>query len=350
MSKAGYIPKDAWKSFVESLTKRFAVYAPCKEGDTITFERLTGEKSICFDRPAHSSPKAVIFPQSETLFSFAMKKDPDQPRKTEVELKAEPAAPDALILCGRPCDAKGLSGLDPVYLTKDPYYRKRREKTTIATLACSHGFPGCFCTSVDSGPADRKGSDVLITEVDGGYFVEALTDKGEALLKDAELQDGSSYKAAAEAKHAEAEKQIKKVFDGGKNVRISPEIFQSDEFWEEASAKCLSCGACTYLCPTCYCFNITDEQAINTGERLRSWDSCMFPHYTLETSGHNPRSRKAQRLKNRIGHKFVYYPELYQELLCSGCGRCIRHCPVSVEISRIVAKMAEPSDKAGKGA
>ncbi len=76
----------------------------------------------------------------------------------------------------------------------------------------------------------------------------------------------------------------------------------------------------------------------------------MFPHYTLETSGHNPRSRKAMRLKNRIGHKFVYYPELYHELLCSGCGRCIRHCPVSVEISRIVARMTEPPKEASKGA
>jgi sulfhydrogenase subunit beta (sulfur reductase) len=203
---------------------------------------------------------------------------------------------------------------------------------------------------VDSGPADKKDSDVLITELDKGYYVEALTEKGEAVLKDANLQDGASYKAEAEGRQANAEKQVKKAFEGGKNVEISQDTFQSDEFWEEVSAKCISCGACTYICPTCYCFNITDEQGIDTGERIRSWDSCMFPHYTLEASGHNPRTRKAQRLKNRIGHKFVYYPEIHKELLCSGCGRCIRHCPVSVEISKIVAKMTDGAVEAGKGA
>jgi sulfhydrogenase subunit beta (sulfur reductase) len=346
----GYIPKEAWTTFVESLTRRFEVYAPCKEGDTVAFERLGAGKAMCLDRPAHSAPKAVIFPQSETLFSFTLKKDADQPRKPEVELRDDRATPDTLILCGRPCDARGFATFDPVYLAKDPYYRGRRESTTIMTLACPSGFAGCFCTSVDGGPADKKDSDVLITEVAQGYYVETLTDKGQAALKDSGIEDGTHYREEAEARQTDAERHIKKAFEGGKDLRISSETFQSDEFWEEVSAKCISCGACTYLCPTCYCFNITDEQGIDTGERIRSWDSCMFPHYTLEASGHNPRTRKAQRLKNRIGHKFVYYPELHHELLCSGCGRCIRHCPVSVEISRIVAKMTHAEEGAGEGA
>ena len=116
----------------------------------------------------------------------------------------------------------------------------------------------------------------------------------------------------------------------------------------------MSCGACTYLCPTCYCFNMTDEQAVNKGERIRSWDSCMFPHFTLETSGHNPRSKKAQRFKQRVGHKFVYYPEKYGELACSGCGRCIRFCPISMEIGKVVARLAEEGggsrDESAEGA
>ena len=73
----------------------------------------------------------------------------------------------------------------------------------------------------------------------------------------------------------------------------------------------LSCGACTYLCPTCYCFNITDDKGVSAGERVRSWDACMFRHFTLEASGHNPRTKKAQRFKNSVGHKFVYYPDKY---------------------------------------
>jgi ferredoxin len=348
MKEAGYIAKDAWKSFVDSLTKKYRVFAPVKEGDTITFQPLAGNTTPCLDRPAQGAPKAAIFPQSETLFTFTFKKDPSTPTKMEVELAANTDAADTVILCARPCDAKGATVLDPVYTEIDPYYRSRREKTTVISLACPNAYPGCFCTSVEGGPADKTGSDVLITELDNGYYVETVTDKGAAALKDANLQDGASHKAEAEKRQAAATASVKKAFDGGKAVKISPELFQSDEFWQEVSNKCLSCGACTYICPTCYCFNITDEQGISAGERVRSWDSCMFPHFTLEASTHNPRPNKFQRLKNRIGHKFSYYREKYGELACSGCGRCIRHCPVSVEISKIVALLAGENGKGGK--
>lgn len=349
MKEAGYLPKDAWKPFVEGLAKRFQVYAPYEEGETVKFRPFDPDKALCLDRPANGAPKGVIFPQSETLFTFAFKKDSDEPRKTDVELNTQQQVQDTAILCGRPCDARGFTTLDPVYKDVDPYYRERREKTTIITLTCSYPFSGCFCTSVDGGPADRKGSDVLVTELKHGYYLEALTDKGKALLEDKAIQDATSYKSEAEKKQKEAYDQVKKVFEGGKNVKISQERFLSDEFWDEVSAKCHSCGACTFLCPTCYCFNITDEPRVQSGERIRSWDSCMFPHFTMEASGHNPRGKKSQRFKQRVGHKFVYYPEKYGELACSGCGRCIRLCPVSMEISKVVSLLADTGDEA-KGA
>ena len=349
MREAGYIPKDGWNAFLASLAKRFIVYAPCKDGETITFQPYHAGADVCLDRPANSAPKGVIFPQSETLFSFNLKKNPEDARKVDVELGAQSAAQDAAIVGGRPCDARGFLVLDPVYMDVDPYYRSRREKTVIITLACPNPYPGCFCTSVESGPADRAGSDVLVTELDNGYFLEAVTEKGKAILDDGALQDGAAYREQATMRQKAAHDRVKKAFSGGKKVKISEERFLSDEFWEETTAKCLSCGACTYLCPTCYCFNITDEQAVNKGERIRSWDSCMFPHFTLETSAHNPRSKKAQRFRQRVGHKFVYYPEKYGDLGCSGCGRCIRFCPISMEISKVVARLAEEGDGSAEG-
>ena len=107
---------------------------------------------------------------------------------------------------------------------------------------------------------------------------------------------------------------MKNAFEGGKNVKISQERFQSDEFWEEVSAKCISCGACTYLCPTCYCFNITDEQGIDKGERIGAGTACMFQHFTLEASGHNPRSKKSQRLKNGSATSLPITRRMYGEL------------------------------------
>ena len=332
--KEGYVTKAAWAPFVESLRARCQVYAPCEEEGTVIFRRLEEGDAVCLDAPAHGAPKGVLFPQSETLFTFAFSKDPEEPRKTNVSLEAPTSQPDAVILAARPCDARGFTILDRVFLEADPYYRERREKTTIITMACSRSFAGCFCTSVGGGPADRTGSDVFVTELEGGYHVEVLNDKGAAALAGLSMEDGAPY-------HDEAKKrQDDAAFTGGVSTKVRPEMFASADFWQEAAEKCLGCGACTYLCPTCQCFNITDEQGTIGGERIRSWDSCMFSHFTLETSGHNPRSQKSQRLKNRVGHKFVWSPEVHGEPACTGCGRCIRHCPVSMDIGRIVTLLS----------
>lgn len=179
----------------------------------------------------------------------------------------------------------------------------------------------------------------MMTELEAGYFFEPLTEKGKTILAGNGFEDGSAYKEQAQKAQKKVAALVKKPFD---TLEGTPEkllaLFDNDQFWAEETAKCISCGACTYLCPTCYCFNITDEQVGNTGERIRSWDACMFSHFTLEASSHNPRPNKHQRLKNRVGHKFSYYPKKYQGVTaCCGCGRCIRYCPMSVDISEIVA-------------
>ena len=148
------------------------------------------------------------------------------------------------------------------------------------------------------------------------------------------MEDGAPYRDEAKKRQADA-------VNRRRLARISaPSCSLPTSSGRRPSEKCLACGACTYLCPTCHCFNITDEQGTTRGERVRSWDSCMFTHFTLEASGHNPRSLKSQRLKNRVGHKFIWYPEAHGEPACTGCGRCIRHCPVSVDISRIVTLLS----------
>jgi len=353
MADTGFIPKEKWGTFIEGLSAKAQVYVPCLEGDTVVFRLFGKDKTLCFDRPANTPPKSVIFPQSDTLFSFKFIKDPENPQKMAVELTENKDFPKAIIIGSRPCDAKGFTVYDRPYTqtdTPDPYYKGRREQTTILTLTCQAPSAGCFCTSVNGGPADREGSDALITEVEKGYFIEALTEKGKAVLKEAGVEDGVSSQAEAQKKQETAHGMVKKPFADGSAPHVSKELYQNDEFWEEELAKCLSCGACTYLCPTCYCFNITDEQATEKGERVRSWDGCMYQHFTLEASGHNPRPTKFLRFKNRVGHKFLFYPEKYNDVIaCCGCGRCIRFCPVSVDISEIVSKLQEPGAAAQGG-
>jgi len=353
MAKLGYLPKEKLTDFLENLKKKYRIYVPCQDGDAVLFQPFDGEKPLCLDRPATVSPKSVIFPQTDILFSFDYRKSSEDPKQVSIELTENLDFPETVIFGSRPCDAKGFLIYDRPYTQTDMpdiYYKGRREKTTIITLACNYPSPGCFCTSVGGDPADKEGSDILMTDVGTGYFFEAVTAKGEEIVEDAVFEDGSSYQEKAQAAHKAVADLVKKPFDSTEGL---PEkllsLFENDAFWEAEAAKCISCGACTYLCPTCYCFNITDEQAGSKGERIRSWDACMFYHFTLEASGHNPRPLKQQRLKNRVGHKFSYYPKKYEgAIACCGCGRCIRSCPVSVDISEIVAHAQEYKDEPSK--
>ena len=347
MADTGFLPKEKMKAFLEALSKDAVVYVPTKEGETVAFKAYSPDAEICLDRPANIPPKSVIYPQCETLLSFEYKKtDPDDPKKMAVEVRAETNYPKSVIFGCRPCDAKGFAIYDRVFLdtdTPDPYYREHREKTTIISQSCEAPFAGCFCVAVGGGPADTAGSDVLMTEVDKGYYLEALTEKGGAALAVSVIEDGASYKDAAAKIKGEAHAKVKNPFPADATEKVSPKLFETDEFWQQVTNKCISCGACTYLCPTCYCFNITDEQALSKGERIRTWDACMFRHFTLEASGHNPRPTKSRRFRNRVGHKFLYYPEKYNGVIaCCGCGRCIRYCPVSVDISEVVGYLKDP--------
>jgi len=183
-----------------------------------------------------------------------------------------------------------------------------------------------------------------MTDIGEGYLFEPITEKGRQILSlngaAGLIEDGVKFEAEASKRQKDVHDAVKGRFAALSYKDISRQLFDDDRFWEEMVSKCVSCGACTFLCPTCYCFNITDEKTLEKGERLRSWDACMFNHFTLEASGHNPRPTKFKRYKNRIGHKFLWYPEKYQgTIACCGCGRCIRYCPVSVDISEIVSNL-----------
>ncbi len=347
MKKSGYLKKQKEREFIAALGAKASVFAPCLEGETVVFKPAEPGCTLCLSRPAVSPPKSVIYPQSETLFSFRFKKDPEDPRRTLVDLDDRIEAEETIIFGARPCDARGIAIIDRAFSktdTPDPYYLARREKTTIVTLTCPEPSSGCFCTWVGCGPAETSDSDVMMTELEDGYVMEALTSKGEALLESSILEDGTAYEAQAKEVQKAAHERMVKEAGEADTTPVDAETFHSQAFWEKTAERCLGCGACTYLCPTCYCFNITDEQVVDKGERIRSWDACMFHHFTLEASGHNPRTAKALRLKNRIGHKFVYYGEKYDGIIaCSGCGRCIRGCPVSMEISTIAAALKKNS-------
>jgi hypothetical protein len=276
MAKTGFLPKEKIKIFLDALSKDAVVHVPVAEGEIVSFKPYKTDAEICLTRPANMSPKSVIYPQCDTLLSFEYTKDPEDPKKMSVAVSDKRDYPKAVIFGCRPCDAKGFTIFDRVFIgtdTVDPYFQERREKTTIVSLVCETPFAGCFCTAVSGGPADKAGSDVLMTDVGKGYCLESLTDKGDALLDAAGLENGAPYEEEAGRIQKEAATKVKNPFGANAASKVNMKLFDTDEFWQQVAAKCVSCGACTYLCPTCYCFNITDEQTRKQGERIRTWDA-----------------------------------------------------------------------------
>lgn len=351
MSSLRFATPEALLGWLKKLAAEYRVLAPRREGPSVLFRPYTAADLDGVSDPAvllaraTASPKEAMLPHSETLVRFSATKDEEHPARLNASLTAPCRAEPTVVFGLRPCDARGFAVLDRPYLRgtfRDPYYAARREATLIITQACPTSLSTCFCHWVGSHPADPEGSDVLLTalsaEQGGGYVLAGVSDKGQALLEAAGFAAGDDKQAAVEAAHQTAADSLCPPSDlEDIPARVAARFTDSD-FWIKETAKCLSCGACTYLCPTCQCFTITDEGSPLEGRRLRSWDSCMSPQFTLETSGHNPRAEKFKRMRNRISHKFSYYPSAHEGAYsCVGCGRCVASCPVSLDIRRVVA-------------
>lgn len=337
-----YIAKDKFPGVVEQLMGRFRVFGPVNTGRYHEFLELkkAGDADLGFQN-TRFSPKNLFHPQAERMFVYSTKDgDPEKNIMKEVEKDYSPR----VILGIRPCDAKGFVLDDANFDTptfKDPWWVRRREATTLVGLACNSAPSTCFCTALGSGPADTKGMDVLLSDVGEGYIATGVTAKGEELLKSIK---GEAVPAGAKDKAAEQAKAVEVAMDKPFDVKAIAdknllELFNTT-VWDEVQFACLNCGNCTFSCPTCWCFDIQDEVQENQGDRIKLWDSCMFPLFTHHGSGHNPRSNKAQRVRQRFLHKLKYYQDKYnQGAACVGCGRCVKSCPVNIDIRQVARRM-----------
>ncbi|ACV67495.1 4Fe-4S dicluster domain-containing protein [Desulfohalobium retbaense] len=348
MGATKFIAAQDLPRWLTELQQTRQVYVPVQDKQSVVFAPFSEQAELVLDRQPTTPPKEVVFPQTEELVHYKYTKREDDPGRNDIEIESRPEAPAAVVVGCRPCGARGFATYDRVYTSDavcDPFYKSRREQTAFVSIACKRPENSCFCHWTGGGPADTTGSDVLLTEVEGGYVAEACTDTGEALLSSTLFGEAGGKEAAAKTQHEEALAAMGTAPDLSDVPAKLLKLFEDMDFWEAMSAKCIACGACTYLCPTCYCFNITDEGSGYEGRRVRTWDTCMSFLFTLEASMHNPRPTKAHRLRNRVGHKFCYYPDLHEgAIACCGCGRCIKHCPVAVDIREIVLRAKEEAN------
>jgi len=323
------LSKDSVKDFL-SVLQNYELVAPVAKDGVTVFEPITNPQEAVLDllRQPHP-PKRFIFPQTEVLFTFDKKDGIKEPKPRDGQKQR-------IIFGIRPCDARGLCIIDPVFEKEyaDPYYLEKRQSTIFVGVQCSQPYPNCFCTSVGGNPSSSEGLDLLLFDLGESYLFEVFTPKGEQIVKEA-----SSMLSAPSAEQEKGKEDLQREAEGKlrRSVNIDGISKKIEEYfehsiWKEIAEKCISCGICTFTCPTCHCFDIQDERVKGKGKRLRIWDSCMFSEYTLHASGHNPRPTRAERLRNRMHHKFKHTIDLQGVPGCVGCGRCIGLCPAHEDL------------------
>lgn len=335
------IPKDRLPDFLTMIREKKNLIAPVDVDGVVLFKLLHKGESILLEYDnAVVPPKDWFFGQSREVFAF---------ESTLKDLKMTMSEKDSqeYVLFGvRPCDLKSIALLDKVFLgdvSGEPFsdddYQWRREQTTIIGLSCREPESSCFCIAFGLSPISSEDADLMLTEIEDGYYVEVVTEKGESLFKeyasffeDSQGLDKKALEESIEEKMIDVD--LSEVYDKIRTLYDSP-------YWEEIANRCLGCGICTYLCPTCHCFDLHDETTGEKGRRMRTWDSCMFSNFTLMTSGENPRSTQKERVRQRFFHKLRYFQERYDESLCVGCGRCISKCPVNIDIVQIIQDVKE---------
>ncbi len=330
MLKCSY---DALNGIFAKIASDASLYLPAdKDGKT---EYTKWAEGIEWSKSLNTvkSPKDFFFPQVEDLMKFKV-----EGKNISIDDIREESE-NFVVFGVRACDVRSFDILDRVFLVDpyDSYYASRRENGVIISCACTRPTETCFCKTFGI-DCTNPGGDITVWRTEEAVYWQANTEKGEKLLGTLGLEECDE--SAVVAQKEQTAKIMEKLplatlttngFGGGKTL----ELFNRPE-WKSLSEACLGCGTCTFVCPTCQCYDVKDFNTGNAVIRYRCWDSCMYSDFTKMAHGNN-RLSQVERFRQRFMHKLVYYPENNEGIFgCVGCGRCLAKCPISMNIVKVM--------------
>ncbi|MFP4192390.1 MAG: 4Fe-4S dicluster domain-containing protein [Candidatus Hydrogenedentota bacterium] len=338
-----FLPCDRLRPFLEELARLYTVFVPVRSGATRHFRPYTDTLAI---QSLDLCSARTVQPLKAFLFSCRGR-------------VAEGFSPEVLAKRDRPicvlgakaCDLDALGILDTVFLDApptEPYYAQTRENALIIAADCARPLSTCFCTALEGAPYPTKDFDAAITELTDGWLVEVANEKGETMLSAA----GELLSEAKEAHFVERDASRRRAVETVEaNVReygpppageLEGAVAAAYDapVWEEEALRCVECGACNTICPTCHCFYLYEHEEEGCAARFRAWDSCLLKTFARVAGGDNPRSRLWMRLRNRFEKKFDFFPRVAGVNACTGCGRCITACPARIDIRHVLREVA----------
>jgi len=323
------ISKDNIPDFLTRLMGEFTVVAPMDRGKSPAnfMELKSGDRPIIDGSKMTMPPKDYFLPRYEVLLKVNTEKGHESVEQNM------PTSQQRVMLGVWLPDAQALKVLDKVFLDdkyKDPYYAARRENTAIVAVIPATLRWSWFCNSTDDVDSWKDSADVLMYDLGDRFVMEPISERGAKITELAQPVD------AVEEDKVAASELWKHIAGMSKQDFAEQPLFEQlcwdDPVWVDIAARCVSCGTCTYMCPSCSCFDIQDESHDGCTERYRCRDTCQFSEFTLMGAGHNPRTAQMPRSRQRLLHKFKYQHEQFGVVACTGCGRCVELCPVNIDI------------------